>query len=189
MKNKLKLICAAAATLLATAAHAAVLTLSPAAISAYPGETTGWGFSLFNDDADNYLLVTGSELTLAAPSAFGSYADLLGTRADWVILAPMATLTEAYDALLRTGIGEFSFAPSADGRLSGEVLLHYALFSADPNGVGFDPDQSLVDPDASASARASATALPEPGTWSLIGIAGLLALRSRRKIRSARSTA
>jgi len=192
MKNNFKLLCAAAASLLATAAQAAVLTLSPAAIGAEPGQTAGWGFSLLNDDADNYLLVTGSEFTLAAPSAFGSYADLLGARADWVILAPLATLTEAYDALLRTGVGEFSFAPSADGRLSGQVLLHYALFSADPNGLGFDPDQSLVDPDASASARASATALPEPGTWSLVTLAGLLALRSRRKLRfpsSSRSTA
>ncbi|MFG6489859.1 PEP-CTERM sorting domain-containing protein [Roseateles sp. BYS78W] len=182
MKNNFKFLCAAAATLLATATQAAVLTLSPAGIGAEPGQTTGWGFSLFNDDASNYLLVTGSEFAPGVPSAFGSYTDLLGARADWVILAPLATLAEAYDAVLRTGIGEFSVAPSADGTLDGQVLLHYALFSADPNGPTFDPDQNLVNPDATAAARASATALPEPGTLSLLGIAGagLLALRRRQ---------
>lgn len=186
MKKNFKLLCAAAATLLATAAvtttHAAVLTLSPAVISAQPGETTGWGFSLLNDDADNYLLVTGTEFTLAAPSAFGSYTDLLASRPDLVVLAPLASLAEAYDALLRSGIGEFTFAPSADGRLDGQVALHYALFSVDPLSLSFDPDLHLVDPDATAFARASATALPEPSTWSLLGIAGLLALKSRRKV-------
>jgi hypothetical protein len=189
MKKNFKLLCAAAATLLATTTQAAVLTLSPAAIGAQPGETAGWGFSLFNDDTANYLLVTGSEFAPAVLSAFGSYADLLGTRPDWVVLAPLATLAEAYDAILHTGIGEFSFAPSADGRLNGELQLHYALFSVDPASLAFDPDQHLVDPDATAAARASATALPEPSTWSLVGLAGLLALRSRRRKLSPRSNA
>ncbi|RZL35415.1 MAG: PEP-CTERM sorting domain-containing protein [Rubrivivax sp.] len=184
-KSNFKLLCAAAATLLTTAAvtaaHAAVLTLSPAALGGHPGETSGWGFSLLNDDAANYLLVTGTEFTLPPASAFGAYADLLASRPDWVVLAPLATLTEAYDAVLRSGIGEFTFAPSADGRLDGQVALHYALFSADPNGRDFDPDQSLVDPDATVFAGASATALPEPGTLALVGLAGLLALRSRRR--------
>jgi len=189
MKSNLKLLFAAAAALLATATQAAVLTLSPAVIGAQPGQTAGWGFSLLNDDADNYLLVTGTEFTLAAPSAFGSYTDLLASRPEVVVLAPLASLTEAYDALLRSGIGEFTFAASADGRLDGQVALHYALFSVDPLSLSFDPDLHLVDADATAFARAGATALPEPGTWSLLGIAGLLALRSRRKISSLRSSA
>lgn len=188
MNKKLQLLCAAAATLLTTAVHAAVLTLTPAGISAYPGTSTGWGFSLLNDDADNYLLVTGTEFVPGSPSAFGSYADLLGTRPDWIVLAPLANLVETYDAVLRSGIGEFSFAPSAHGRLDGQVVLHYALFSADPFSPGFDPDLSLVNPDASVSARASATALPEPGSWSLVGLAGLQALAARRRgLRSRRS--
>jgi hypothetical protein len=189
MKNNFKLLCAAAATLFATAAQAAVLTLSPAAVSAYPGETAGWGFSLFNDDTSNYLLVTGSEFAPGVASAFGSYADLLGTRADWVVLAPLATLTEAYDAVLRSGIGEFSFAPSAYGQLDGQVLLHYALFSADPNGSNFNPDVDLVTADATAAAHAGAVALPEPGSLSLLGIAGVLALTARRKTVRLRSNA
>ena len=68
MTNNFKRLCAAAATLLATASQAAVLTLSPAAVGAYAGQTTGWGFSLFNDSADDYLLVTGSEFALPVTS-------------------------------------------------------------------------------------------------------------------------
>jgi hypothetical protein len=164
-----------------------VLTLSPAAVGAYAGQTTGWGFSLFNDSADDYLLVTGSEFALPPASAFGRYADLLGTRADWVVLAPLATLAEAYDAVLRTGIGEFSFAPSADGQLSGQLQLHYAQFSADPNGQSFDPGLSLVSLDETVSARTSATAMPEPGSLALVGIAVLLALRAGRTARRPRN--
>jgi len=188
MKNLFTCLGMAAAMLLTATAQAAVLTLSPAAIGAFPGQATGWGFSLFNDSADDYLLVTGSEFAPGLPSAFGSYADLLGTRADWVILAPQATLAEAYDALLGTGIGEFTFAPSAHGALSGRVLLHYALFSADPAGANFNPDTALVSPDETVSARATATALPEPGSLALVGVASLLALRVRRRL-SARSSA
>lgn len=191
MKSNLKLLCAAA-TLLATAAvtstHAAVLTLSPAAISAQPGQTAGWGFSLLNDDTANYLLVTGTEFTLAPLSAFGSYTDLLGPRG-FLSVAPLASLTEGYDALLGTGIGEFSFAPSANGRLDGEIRLYYALSSVDPNSPDFDPDLHFVSFDASVAAQASAmtAAVPEPSTWSLFAIAGLLALARRRL--SSRSTA
>lgn len=187
MKTKLKLLCVAAATLLATAAQAAVLTLSPAVISAQPGETAGWGFSLLNDDADNYLLITGTEFTLPPLSAFGSYTDLLGPRG-FITLAPLASLTESYDALLGTGIGQLSFAPSANGRLDGEIQLHYALSSVDPNSPDFDPDLHFVSLDANVAAQVSAVAaaVPEPSTWSLFAIAGLLAL-ARRKF-SSRST-
>ncbi|MFG6459496.1 PEP-CTERM sorting domain-containing protein [Roseateles sp. BYS96W] len=180
MTHTLKLLCATAATLLATAAQAAVLTLSPANVGAYAGQTTGWGFSLFNDSTSGYLLVTGTDFAPGAPSAFGSYADLLGPRADWLVLAPMATWAEAYDAGLRTGLGEFSLAPSAAGPLSGQVWLHYALFSVDPTTAGFDPDRDTIRVDASIAALATVTAVPEPGSWALL-LAGLLALRARRR--------
>lgn len=188
MKKTLQLLCAATATLLATAAQAAVLTLSPAVISAQPGQTAGWGFSLLNNDADNYLLITGTEFTLAPLSAFGAYTDLLGPRG-FITVAPLASLAESYDALLGTGLGQFSFAPSADGRLDGEIQLYYALSSVDPTSPDFDPDQHFVSFDASVSAQASAVAaaVPEPSTWSLFAIAGLLALARRRF--SSRSTA
>lgn len=187
MNKNFKLICAAAASLLATAAQAAVLTLTPAGISGQPGDTTGWGFTLLNDDAANYLLVTGTDFTLAPPSAFGSYADLLGSR--FAVLAPGASLSEAYDGGLGTGIGQFSFDAAANGRLDGQVNLYYALFSVDPNDASFDPGVHTVTFDASAFALASVQAVPEPSTWSLFGIAGLLALSRRRALSSSRSNA
>ena len=181
--KKFKLLCGAAATLLATAAQAAVLTLSPAALSGQPGDTAGWGFSLTNDDAANYLLVTGTEFTLAPPSAFGLYTDLLASRPNFVVLAPLASLAESYDAVLSTGIGQFSFAPSASGGLYGKLQLNYALFSVDPNSNAFDADLHTVNFDATAFAQASALAVPEPSTWSLFGIAGVLALGLHRRRR------
>ncbi|RZJ11417.1 MAG: PEP-CTERM sorting domain-containing protein [Rubrivivax sp.] len=184
MNKKLQLLAAAAASLLATTAQAAVLTLAPSAISGHPDQTAGWGFSLTNDDAANYLLVTGTEFSLPPLSAFGSYLDLLGTRSDFVVLAPHATLTESYNAALGTGIGQFSFAASAESSLDGQVQLHYMLVSVDPNSPGFDPDVHVVSPDVTTFALASVTAVPEPSTWAMFGAAGLLAFARRRATRS-----
>lgn len=179
MKKQLQLLAAAAASLLATAAQAALLTVSPAALSGHPGDTVGWGFSLTNDDAANYLLVTGTEFLPAPLSGFGSYADLLGTR--WTVLAPGASLSEAYDALLGTGFGAFSLADSAEGGLAGDLTLHYALFSVSPDDLAFNPDTDLVTADGSATAGASVERLPEPASWALVGLAGLAAGVSRRR--------
>lgn len=185
MKKQLQLLCAAAASLLAGAAQAALLTVAPATLSAYPGETVGWGFSLTNDDAANYLLVTGTEFLPTPLSAFGSYTDLLGTR--WTVLNPGASLTEVYDALLGTGFGAFSLAEAAEGALAGDLQLHYALFSVSPDNPDFNPDVDLVTADASVSASASVQRLPEPATWALAGLAGVAASFSRRarKLRTA----
>lgn len=185
MNKPLQLIAAAAASLLATAAQAAVLTLSPGALAAHPGETAGWGFTLRNDDAANYLLVTGSEFSLAPPSAFGSYTDLIGQS--WTVLAPQASLTQAYDAGAGTGIGQFSLAASAHGRLDGQVLLHYMLTSVDPGSASFDPDADVVSLDSTALATAAVLAVPEPSTWAMFGAAGLLALARRGRFKPSRT--
>lgn len=185
MNKTFRLAAAAAATLLATAAQAAVLTLAPATLAAHPGDTSGWGFTLLNDDASNWLIVTGSEFTLAPPSAFGSYTDLLGQT--WTVLAPQASLTQAYDAGLGTGIGQFSLAPTAQARLDGQVQLHYMLTSVDPGSAGFDPDVNLVSLDSTAVATAAVQAVPEPATWAMFGAAGLLALVRRRLLKPSQS--
>lgn len=182
MNKNFTLICAAAASLLVTAAQAAVLTLSPATIAAQPGQTAGWGFSLLNDDAANFLIVTGTEFFPGVASAFGSYDDLLGPRG-FIVLAPLATLAENFNGL-GAGIGQLNFAASASGRLDGEVRLHYALASVDPNGGLFDPDPHIVNFDATAFAQASALAVPEPSTWAMFGAAGLLAFARRRQLSS-----
>jgi len=181
--KRLHLLGVAAATLLSTAAQAAVLTLSSPVLAAAPGQTAGWGFTLLNDDTANYLLVTGTEFSLAPLSAFGSYLDLLASRPSFVVLAPLASLSESYDASVGSGIGQFSFADSATGQTDGHIDLHYALFSVDPNSATFDPDLHAVNLDATVSAVASAQAVPEPSTWALFCAAGLLAL-VRRRLRS-----
>lgn len=180
MKTTFKLLAAAGASLLATAAHAAVLTLTPGVLTAQPGQTAGWGFTLLNDDADNYLVITGTEFSLPPLSSFGSYVDLLGPRG-LLVLAPQASLSEGYDALLGTGLGEFRLDAAARGRLDGEVRLHYLLSAVDPNSATFDPDTHIVNFDASVSAQAAVQAVPEPASWTLFGAAAALALVVRRR--------
>jgi hypothetical protein len=180
MMTTFQLLAAASASLLATAAHAAVLTLTPGVLTAQPGQTAGWGFTLLNDDADNYLVITGTEFSLPPLSSFGSYADLLGPRG-LLVLAPQARLSEGYDALLGTGLGEFRLDAAARGRLDGEVRLHYLLSAVDPNSVTFEPDTHIVSFDASVSAQAAVQAVPEPASWTLFGAAAALALVVRRR--------
>lgn len=175
---KLKNLVALSALILGTAAHAApTLQVTPASLSADPGTTTGWSFSLTNDTS-NFLLVTGSAFLPSPQSAFGTYADL--TTDTLLLLNPGDTLTESFDLLLGTGLGAFTFAPSAHGYLSGNLEVFYSLFSADPFTVD-DPSSVVVEEDAHADARTEARAIPEPTSLALVGLAGVAAFSRRRR--------
>jgi hypothetical protein len=178
-----RLLSAAAAALFLSAAALASPSLqleAPAGqLYGAPGQTVGWGFTLRNDSS-NFLLVTGSGFNPGPLSAFGFYTDLLA--ASFVVIAPGDELSEHFDAHLGTGLGAFTFASNAKGRLAGSLELDYALFSVDPNGPGFDPDQHTVTFDGRLSAQAAVTAVPEPATLALVGLAGLAGVSVRRRV-------
>ena len=176
--NKLVTTIAALALIGAPAARAAVLNLSPAdqVLPALPGQVVGWGFSLTNDDPNNYLLVTSVEFQSAIN--LGVFTDFLGPRP--YELAPNATGAEAFDLAQQLGIGSFAMALNAPTHTTayGRILVTYDLYSRSIWDPAFDPDTDLVSPANSVSADA---AVPEPGTLALLAGGVFAAPRMRRR--------
>ncbi len=178
------------AVLLAGRGHAAVITLqldpSDGALTGHAGQTLGWGFTLSNSGPD-FLLVTGTSFEPAPLSAFGFYTDLLTPQisagSNLLIIGPAPetpSLAESFNAALRTGIGEFTLAPTAAGAVSGRIVVNYSLFSVSPNNPAFDPDVDTIVADGSVSAAASIN--PEPGTLVLFATAGLAFAAMRKRL-------
>ncbi|MEO8593734.1 MAG: PEP-CTERM sorting domain-containing protein [Candidatus Solibacter sp.] len=168
---------------MAVAAHAGPVfqVLPGGTVGDFPGTTVGWGFTITN--TTDYLVVTGSQFSPAPFAFFGSYQDLIGTG-PLIVLGPSPepqTLTELFNLSLGTGVGAFHIAATAAGRLDGQLIVDYALFSVDPNDPNFDPDTDLLVADAQLSAPVSVFATPEPASLLLIA-PGLFAMfRLRRK--------
>ena len=159
--------------------------MAPAALNLQPGVTGGWGFSLLNDTS-SYLVVTASDFSPTPLLDFGSYADLFQTRSDPLVLAPGASITEAYDG--GAGIGAFTLTSGnlvVGQQRAGEIGLYYDLYDKNPFTDGTSTSVAL---DLRVSALASVQAVPEPSTWAMFAAGGLLALmRGRRGIRPSRS--
>ena len=166
-----------AACLLAASAQAAVMfQLDPVggAVAGNPGETVGWGFTLANDT--DFLVVTSASFVPTPLSAFGSFEDYISTG-PLLVVGPSPespSVTQAFSVLLRTGVGAFHISPTAKGPVGGSVVIHYSLFSVSPNDPNFDPDVDTLVPDGTLTARAAVDAVPEPGSFALVGIAALV---------------
>jgi hypothetical protein len=175
-------------------AAAITLQLNPVngQVSGAAAQTVGWGFTLSNSGPD-FLLVTGTSFAATPLSSFGTYTDLLSPQItagpSFLVIGPAPeapSLTEAFNAAGQTGIGEFTFANTAAGSVSGNIVVDYSLFSVSPNDPTFNPDLDTVTPDATVSAPASLSvtaSTPEPGTLAMVGIAGLICLLGRRRLR------
>ncbi len=154
------------------------LQLNPGsgALSATPGSTVGWGFTLTNTSGSEWLLTTGSEFLPA--SLYGSYQDYIGLSG--VVVGPSpesSAVTQSFDAIAQTGVGAFTIDSTAPiGTLiQGHVVIDYSLFSQDPNDPAFNPDNSTVVADATISAPAALRTTPEPASFLLI-LSGALPL-------------
>lgn len=173
-------ILALAISLAVSQAQAVSLSLDPpsGALNGAPGETVGWGFTLTND-SNYYLVVTGADFLHQSPT-LGSFTDLVGPQ--YLVLEPDNTLTQAFDASMQQGIGQFVLNLDApvNSLISGQISLSYDLFSTDPTLDNFDSIRDTISTGNTVAAPAS-VAVPEPATALLMvaGVPVFTALRRR----------
>lgn len=158
-------------------AQALTLTLNPVggSISGVPGSTVGWGYTVTNDSAIDWVTIGGGSNFSTLETWVTNYQDF--TQFNFQVLAPGASFTQVYDALLLTGIGSIDIDSLATPGwvASGTIDFYYNLFNGDPNSGGIDLGVQLIQADADV------TATPEPGTIMLLGsgLMGLVPFRRR----------
>lgn len=148
-------------------------TLPPSgAITGTPGSTVGWGYTITNQSANYWLMVTGLSADVFLYGTPNSFVF------DFPILAPGATLTVPYDPLGPFGLFEFTWDPTAPIGFTntGTFTVSAEFWTDDPFAGG-----AFFDSAADQSAAYSVTVVPEPSTFLLLatGLAGL-ALRKKR---------
>jgi hypothetical protein len=178
----LAILIAAAAAAGGRAATIPTLTLLPAngQMAGLPGTVVGWGFTLTFTDPSDWVILTGSEFT--GSPVYGTYVDYLSLASAPLYVAGPApessTVQHPWDPSLLLGVGEFDINPTAllSAVIKGNIVVHYSVFSMDPNGPNFTPDTSTVVADATVSAPAQVTVTPEPSSLLLMLSAALLSL-------------
>lgn len=148
------------------------------ALSGAPGATLGWGYSITNQSTTNWLVLTNLSADLFQYGNPGAFIF------DFPIIAPLSTVTVAYNSLNGTGLFEFTWDANAPAGFtnSGAFLLSGEFWDGDPlaggNFVGFAPDQSAA---YSVSVAAGTTPVPEPSTLLLVTTGLVAAGLHRRK--------
>ena len=190
-----KWLAAAAVVLAASApfAHAsALITLDPpgGVISGVPGALVGWGFTLTNGaDWVSIDSVTAENETSplgAAGQGFTSYMDLLGGLSNGVTPPDQTWALNFSPGSPGTGLGQYSIDPGTPfgASDSGDFVIYYDEFSADPNTCGscYLDTLQLFDTNGSPSAftiDVSPSEVPEPAPSELV-IVGCISLLVRR---------
>lgn len=168
---------------------------SSGAVSGAPGSVVGWGFTLTYNAPSDWVVLTGSEFT--GSQVYGTYVDYLSLPSAPLYVAGPAPepqiVTQPWNSSLQLGVGEFDIDSTAPSSISitGDIVIHYSVFSQDPNNPNFDPDTSTVVADATISDPVQVNISPEPGSLLLMSTA-LLPLAftcKRRRLRQARDTA
>jgi len=178
----------AALALCAQADTVPALTLIPASgdVSGVPGSVVGWGFTLMYTAPADWAELTGSEFT--GSTVYGAYVDYLSspTNAPFYVAGPSpenSTVTALWNPSTTplSGLGEFDINPTAlpGVTVPGDIVVHYSVFSADPNSPTFDPFTDTVVPDATLSVPVSVIVTPEPAALFPLSVM-LLALVGRR---------
>lgn len=154
-----------------------VVTLIPAGgnLAGAPGTVVGWGFTFTYNALSDWAILTGSQFT--GSPVYGTYFDYLGLPTSPLYVAgpspESSTVEQAWSPSANPplGIGEFDINPTAltGANIAGDIVVHYSVFSQDPNDPNFDPDTSTVIADATLSEPAQVTVLPEPSSLRMIG--------------------
>jgi hypothetical protein len=153
-------------------------------LSAAAGSTVGWGYSVTNNSLTQWLVFASLD-----PSASFANGTANADVFDFPIVAPLSTLTQAYDGT--NGLYEFTWnagAPAGSSN-SGNFVLGAEWWSGDP----FDPIAPgkfltaipAFNAPYSVTVAASCECTPVPESSSLpmlaCGVAGLLLFGLNRK--------
>jgi hypothetical protein len=135
-------------------------SLIPSAdISGPAGSTIGWGYQLVNEDPDNWLapkFLDAGPFEHAFPFAIF----------DFPILAPLETVTVAYNFSLFQGLYELTWDPAPPPAFvnAGIFTITADWYDADPLAGG---GILLMDDTRSADYTATLAPIPEPTAFSL----------------------
>jgi hypothetical protein len=197
MKSTFLTFALLAAAALAPARAATLFTLENPVASGAPGATTGWGFTLSNDE--NFLLITSFQycadpgaLPACTSSSLGTFTSFAGLSSNADVVGPSPEPSTSINRPFLdgiSGVGSFLInAGATPGALeNGIIVLTYDLYTVSPNDSNFNPDTDIFSLSNTITANAdvsvaSEAAIPEPATVALTGaaLAGLALLRRRR---------
>jgi hypothetical protein len=158
------------------------ITLLPSSSTGGPGSVVGWGFVLTYSAPSDWVVLTGSEFT--GSQLYGTYRDYLSLPNTPLYVAGPApensTVQQQWNPSSNPplGVGEFDFNSTAiaPANITGNILVHYSVFSQDPNAPDFNPDTSTVVADATLSAPVQVNVAPEPASLLMMSPALLLLL-------------
>ncbi len=146
--------------------------------AALPGGSLGWGYSVTNNDLNNWLVLAGLQPTVNFEHVSG-ITDIF----DYPTIAPGGTLTTPWLPDL-SGLYQIAWDGSTPSNysLSGQFVIDAAWYSDDPNVC----PQCLVEGPAQTQAIASFTAVttPEPSPWGLcvVGVAFFAIAKKCRRL-------
>jgi hypothetical protein len=175
----------AASTLLADP----VIKLEPGNIparSGAPGTTVGWGFRVTADPTE-WIAFIGSGV-ITESNSLGFYADFIGSQGGPIfgVITPgdPAPWVQQFDLSTFSGLGFYAIDPTATvgATTSGTIRVNYERFSDHPLFCGGDCwiDSAYIDLPFSVDVTAPPSAVPEPSTWMLMSIGGLVAFWRRK---------
>lgn len=133
------------------------------------GSIVGWGYSITNESATDWLLT----INLNADSFLNGTATSLF---DFPEVAPGQTVTELFDPINSIGLYELAWDPTAPAGFvnSGNFVLSAQWYDGDPfNGGNYIAD--APDTNAAYSATVSPSSVPEPASiFLMVGALGLI---------------
>lgn len=175
--HRITLMVFAAAVVIPAAEANTIFTVTPSTISASPGSTVGWGFTIFNDS--NYLVVTGADFSPASP--LGTFTDYI-SQFNFIVVGPSpeaTSVSQTFDMNALTGVGSYAIAQAAPpgSNITGQIVLSYDLFSRSPNDPNFNPDTDTISVGNGLFAAAQVnvvSGVPEPASFGLVAVALLM---------------
>ena len=157
-------------------------------LTAAAGATAGWGYTVTNNSLDQWLMFSG-----LGASAFTNGTTDSGIF-DFPIVAPGATVTQAYDAVNSLGLFAFTWNAGVPGGTtnSGNFVVSAEWWNDDPFTTGefIEAAEDAVAPysvTVPVSCNCNPEQVPEPSSFVLLACGmGSLFLLYRRKLQPGR---